>query len=70
MLSPKHALRQLRAYTTTWTDELKNTQPAGLVGRAGLEHCPAMTSDIIARHSQWPFHLAGDYGTLLFNHRA
>ena len=33
-------------------------------------HTRAMPSEVLERQAHWPFHLAGDYGVRLFNHRA
>ena len=66
----QHALRELRAHTSRWTDARKATQPTGLLGRAGHEHTRATASEIIGRRTHWPFHLAGDSGACLFDHRA
>ena len=66
----QHALRELLAQTTTWTGTIKTRAPTGLLGRAGQEHLRTMASDITANPACWPFHLAGDSGQSLFNHRA
>ena len=66
----QHALRQLRAHISTWTDTIKAHAPTGLLGRAGQEHLQTLASDIAANPACWPFHLAGDSGQSLFNHRA
>ena len=66
----QHALRQLRARTSSWTEALRASQPRGLLGRAGREQSRAMPSEMIVRGAHWPFHLAGDSGARLFNHRA
>ena len=66
----QHVLRELRAHTSLWTETVKATQPRGMLARPGLEQTRAMTSDIVARRKHWPFHLAGDSGVRLFNHRA
>ena len=66
----QHALRDLRARTSLWTETLRASQPRGLLGRAGREQSRAMTSEMIVRGAHWPFHLAGDSGARLFDHRA
>ena len=53
-----------------WTDALKANAPSGLLGRRGQEQTRAMVWEIMERPGQWPFHLAGDSGARLFNHRA
>ena len=66
----QHALRELRAHTSMWTAALKANAPAALVGRRGQEQTRATVSEILQRQAHWPFHLAGDSGACLFNHRA
>ena len=64
------AMRELRAHTDNWADARKATAPSGLLGRAGQEHIRTMASEMLERQAHWPFHLAGDSGACLFNHRA
>jgi hypothetical protein len=66
----QHALRELRAHTSMWTEALRANSPLGLLGRAGHEGTRAMASEITERQAHWPFHLAGDSGARLFGHRA
>ena len=66
----QHALRELRARTSTWAPNLDSTAPTGLAGRAGYEHCRASICEIIPRAAHFPFHLAGDSAVRLFTHRA
>ena len=66
----QHAMRELRAHTDNWADARKATAPAGLLGREGHEHMRTMASEMLQRQAHWPFHLAGDSGARLFNHRA
>ena len=66
----QHAMRELRAHTDNWADARKATAPSGLLGREGHEHMRTMASDMLERQNHWPFHLAGDSGARLFNHRA
>ena len=66
----QHAMRELRAHTNRWTDAQKNAAPSGLLGRAGQEHTRTMASEMLEKQAHWPFHLAGDSGARLFNHRA
>ena len=66
----QHAVRELRAHTSMWADARKANAPPGLLGRPGLEHTRTTASDMMERQAHWPFHLAGDSGARLFNHRA
>ena len=66
----QHAVRELRAHTSMWADARKANAPSGLLGRPGLEHARTTASDMMERQAHWPFHLAGDSGARLFNHRA
>ena len=66
----QHAMRELRAHTGRWTDARKAHAPSGLLGRAGQEYRRAIASEMLERQIHWPFHLAGDSGARLFNHRA
>ena len=63
-------MRELRAHTGRWTDTRKACVPSGLLGRAGQECTRVTASEILERQMHWPFHLAGNYGARLFNHRA
>ena len=65
-----HALRELRVHASTRPDDLESAAGRGLAGRTGQEHCRAAACDIIQRQAHWPFHLAGDSGVRLFEHRA
>ena len=53
-----------------WADARKANAPSGLLGRAGQEHTRTTASEMMERQAHWPFHLAGDSGARLFNHRA
>ena len=66
----QHAMRELRAHTNTWAAELQAAAPSELRGRAGQEHVRTTASDMIEQQAHWPFHLAGDSGARLFQHRA
>ena len=66
----QHALRECRAHTSLWSPNLTSTAPKGFAGRAGYEHCRANVCDVISMQAHWPFHLAGDSGVRLFEHRA
>ena len=71
----QHALRELRAHWATWTASAQGDPPRGLRGRAGLEHCLRNAIDlhavaVLQDPPAWPFHLAGDSGVRLFEHRA
>ena len=71
----QHTLRELRAHWATWTASAQGDPPRGLRGRAGLEHCLRNAIDlhavaVLQDPPAWPFHLAGDSGVRLFEHRA
>ena len=55
----QHAVRELRAHTSMWTDARKADAPLPLLGRAGQEHTRTTVSDMMERAAHWPFHLAG-----------
>ena len=66
----QHAVREFRAHTSMWADARKANAPSGLLGRAGQEHTRTTASEMMERQAHWPFHLAGDSGAQLLNHRA
>ena len=66
----QHALRELRAHTSMLPVGGSAAKPSELDGRGGTQDTRASVSDIMQRQTCWPFHLAGDSGDCLFNHRS